>query len=59
MKKIYDTLADLKEQKKQITLCKVPAHTGIKENKEADKAAKEATDMPGLITTRLSYTEYY
>ena len=43
-------------QKKQITLCKVLAHTGIKENKEA---AKVATDMPGLITTRLSYTKYY
>ena len=56
---IYDLLADLKEQKKQITLCKVPAHMVIKGNEEADKAAKEATDMPGLITTRLPYTDYY
>ena len=59
LNQIYDLLADLKEQKKQITLCKVPAHAGIKGNEEADKAAKEATDMPGLITTRLPYTDYY
>ena len=24
-----------------------------------DKAAKEATDMPGVITTRLPYRDYY
>ena len=30
-------------QRKQITLCKVPAHTGIKEH-EAKKAAKQAID---------------
>ena len=53
LNQIYDILADLKGQKKHITLCKVPAHTGIKGNEEADKAAKEATDMPGVITTRL------
>ena len=28
-------------------------------NGEADKAAKEAIDKPGMITTRLHYTDYY
>ena len=51
LNQIYDILADL--QKKNITLCKVPAHTGIKGTEEADKAAKQAIDMPGRITTRL------
>ena len=41
------------------TLCKVPAHTGIKENEEADQAAKESIDMLGVTTTRLLYTYYY
>ena len=59
LNQIYDILADLKGQKKHITLCKVPAHTGIKGNEEADKAAKEAIYMPGMITTRLPYTDYY
>ena len=31
----------------------------IKGNKEADKAAKEAVDMPGVTKTRLPYTDYY
>ena len=47
LNQIHDILADLKGQKKHITLCKVPAHTWIKGNEEADKAAKEATDRPG------------
>ena len=58
LNQIYDILADLKGQKKHITFCKVPAHTGIKGNEEADKAAKEATDMPGMTTTRLPFTDY-
>ena len=29
----------------------------IKGNKETDKTAKEATDMLGMTTTRLSYTD--
>ena len=28
----------------------------LKGNKEADRAAKEAMDMPGMTTTRLPYT---
>ena len=32
---------------------------GIKENEEADKAAKQAIDMPGINTTRLPHTDYY
>ena len=34
-------------------LCKVPAHKGIKGN----KTAKEATNMPGLITRLDNYEE--
>ena len=45
-------------QGKQITLCKVTAHIRIKGNKEADKAAKPAIDMPGMTTTRLLHTDY-
>ena len=33
--------------------------TGIKDNEAADKRTKEATDMPGMTKTRLSYTYYY
>ena len=32
---------------------------GIRGNEEADKSAKEATDMPGVISNRLPYTDYY
>ena len=39
-------LAELHNQGKQITLCKVPAHIVIKGNEEADQAAKQAIDMP-------------
>ena len=35
-----------KRVRKQIILCKVPAHMGIK---ESEKAAKQAIDMPGMI----------
>ena len=37
-----------------ILLCKVPAHTKIKENEEA----RQAIDMPGKTTTRLPYKDY-
>ena len=52
-------LTELHNQGKQFTLCKVSAHIGIKGNEEADKAAKQAIDMPGMTTTRLPYTDYY
>ena len=45
-------------QGKKLTLCKVSAHTGVKGNEEADKAAKWAIGMPGM-TIRLPYTDYY
>ena len=35
-----------------------PAHMGIKRNKEADKAEKQALNMSGISTTRLPYTDY-
>ena len=55
---INDILTELQTQDKKFILCKVPAHIGIKGNEEADKAAKEAIDMPGM-TTRLPYINYY
>ena len=53
---IYDILVEFFNQGKQISLCKVSAYIEIKGNKEADKAAKQAIDMPGMTTTRLSHT---
>ena len=47
---IYDILAKLHNQGKQITLCKTLAHIEIKGNEEADRAAKKAIDMPGMTT---------
>ena len=32
-------------------------HIGFKGNEEADKAAKQAIDMAGMTTTRLSNTD--
>ena len=51
LNQIYDIIAEPHKQGKQIILCKVPAHTGIKGNEEADKAAKQAIGMPGMTTT--------
>ena len=42
LNQIKDILAELHNQGKQITLYKLPVHIGIKRNKEADKAAKQA-----------------
>ena len=53
---IYDILAELHNQGKQITLCKIPAHIEIKGNEEANKATKQAIDMPGMTPTRLPHT---
>ena len=52
LNQIYDILAELHNQGKQITLCNVPPHIG---NEETDKAAKQAIDMSGMIT-RLPHT---
>ena len=59
LNQIYDILAELHNQRKQIPLCKVPAHIRIKGNEEADKVAKQAIDMPGMTTTRPPHTDYY
>ena len=56
---MYDTLAKLQAQNKKIILCKVPAHSETKGYEKADKAAKQAIDMPEMTTTRLPYTDYY
>ena len=49
LNQIYDILAGLHKKGKLIILYKVPAHIWIKENEEADKAAKLAIDMPGMM----------
>ena len=40
---------------KLIPLCEILAHTEIKGNEAVDKA----TDMSGMVSIRLLYTEYY
>ena len=57
LNQIYEILTELQNQGKQLTLCKVPEHIGIKGCKEMDKAAKQA--IPGMTTAKLSYTYYY
>ena len=42
LKKTYDKLAELHNQGKQITLCRITARIGIKENEASDKAAKQS-----------------
>ena len=61
LNQIYDILAELNNQGKQLILCKVPAHipVGVKGNEEADKSAKQVIDIPGMTITRLPYTDYY
>ena len=56
---MYDIPTKLHNQAKQITLCKVPAHTGIKGNEEAGTAEKQAIDMPRMTTKSLPHTYYY
>ena len=50
LSQIYDILTELHNRGKKLTLCKVPAHIGIE---EADKAAKQAIEIPGMTTARL------
>ena len=55
LNQIYEILAELINQEKQITLCKAPAHIGIKGNEETVKAAKQAIDIPEMTTTTENY----
>ena len=50
LNQIYDILVEILNQGKLITLCKVPEHIRIK-NEEADQAAKQAIDIPGMTMT--------
>ena len=59
LNQIYDIITELLNKGKQLTLCKIPAHIGVKGNEETGKAAKLAIYMSGMTTTRLLYTEYY
>ena len=58
LNQILNILTELQNQGKQLTLCKVPAHIGIKGNEEAGKAVKQGIDMPRMTTTRLPYIDY-
>ena len=59
LNQIYDVLTELHIQGKLITLYKAPAHIGIRENKEAHEAAKQAIDMPGMTRTRPPHVDYF
>ena len=59
LNQIYDILAELQNHGKQITLCKVPVHIGIKGNEQANNAGKLSIDIPGMTMTKLPYTNYY
>ena len=50
LNQIYVILKELQNQGKQLTLSKVPKHIGVKGSKEADNAAKQAIDIPGMTT---------
>ena len=52
LNQIYDILAELQNQGKQITIC-TSAHIGVKGNEEADKAAKLAIDILGMTNTHI------
>ena len=59
LNQINDVLAELHKQGKHIILFKIPAHIGIKGNKEADKAAKQTIDLSWMTAIRLPHTDYY
>ena len=56
LNQIFDILAKMQNEDKQVTLLKISAHLKLKTN-EAGKAAKQAIDMPG-ITRRNPETNY-
>ena len=55
----FGWLPKMEKNHHTIRLCKVPGHMGIKENKEAGKASNRAIYMPGMLTTRQFYADYY
>ena len=40
-------------------MCKIPADIEIKRIEKANKAAKQAIEMPRITTKRLPHTDYY
>ena len=56
---IYYILVEFQNQDKQILLCKVLTHIGIKGKEEIDKVAKQTIYMSGMTTTKLSFTDNY
>ena len=46
LNQIYDILAELRNQGKQILLCKILAHIEIKRNEESDKNSKTSNRYP-------------
>ena len=56
---MYDILAELQKQDKEIVMCKVLAHIQIKGSEEADKSVNKSIDIQGITMTILTYTDYY
>ena len=59
VQRIQQNFHSINEDSKKITLCKIPSHTGIPGNERADRAAKEATHLPGHHTSFIPHKDFY